>query len=164
MIPTLLFWAEIECRVNVVLPKQPINQFRKADNKCLEFTVLIYIVFAGVAFSISLTMLVAYLFNNGNNVYLQIFYQELLTISMYKIGFPIFYLSIRKDIRTFMWRTVQSAFWIAYFANLKPKTRTHSKLWPQIGYGKTSLHINHHNSIYFNLFQFISYMIIASCL
>ena len=31
----------------------------------------------------------------------------------------------------------------------KPKTRTYSKLWQKIGYGKTSLHINHHNSIYF---------------
>jgi hypothetical protein len=39
------------------------------------------------------------------------------------------------------------------FKSGKPKTRTHSKLWQNIGYEKTSLHINHHNSIYFNLFH-----------
>ena len=37
------FLAEIECSMHVVvLPKQPINQFCKADNRCYEFSVLIY--------------------------------------------------------------------------------------------------------------------------
>ena len=31
----------------------------------------------------------------------------------------------------------------------KPKTQTLSKLWQKIGYGKTSFHNNHRNSIYF---------------
>ena len=34
--------AEIECMVHAVLPKQPMNQFSKADSGRLELTVLMY--------------------------------------------------------------------------------------------------------------------------
>ena len=37
------FQAEIECLMHVVvLPKQHMNQFCKADNRCKELTALIY--------------------------------------------------------------------------------------------------------------------------
>ena len=36
--------AKIECMVLVALPKWPINQFSKADNRLYEFTVLIYVL------------------------------------------------------------------------------------------------------------------------
>ena len=35
-ISSWLVWANIECTVNVALPKQPINQFSKADNRDYE--------------------------------------------------------------------------------------------------------------------------------
>ena len=62
----------------------------------------------------------------------------------------------KSTVKSNLFAVKNSAKKVQRFLNIlqiKPKTQTHSKLWQKIGYGKTSLHINHHNSIYLQLFH-----------